>query len=263
MKIFNSILLVIIFFSNLSIAQSKFDHSTFDGLLKKHVDADGWVNYEGIIKDKEILNSYLDQVRENPPDVKTWSRNEQLAYWINAYNAFTLDLVTKHYPLQSIKDIGSKIQIPFVISPWDKKFIYIKGRKRMDLNNIEHGIIRKKFNEPRIHFAVNCASYSCPVLRNEAYVSDKLDSQLDEQARKFINDPRRNKITPESAKLSKLFSWYGGDFTKETNLKAFIAKYSNVEVTKSTMVSYLKYQWQLNSVQNKEEKPVSNIEEAK
>jgi len=254
MRILNRIILISLFFTGFGHAQNKFDHSIFDGLLKKHVNEDGWVDYEGIINDRSVLQEYLTLIQDNPPNKNSWSREEQLAYWINAYNAFTLELVAKNYPVASIKDIGSKIQIPFVNSPWDIKFIRIKGRKKMDLNNIEHGILRKKFNEPRIHFAANCASYSCPVLRNEAYTSDKLDVQLDEQARKFLNDNRRNKITPSSAKLSKIFSWYGGDFTKNGTLKEFIAKYSDVEVTKSTMVSYEKYQWQLNSTQNQVEK---------
>jgi len=250
MRIIASIILITLTTSSGTIAQNKFDHSAFNALLKKHVDADGWVNYDGLLQDKAQLDSYIKSLQANTPDEKTWSKDEQLAYWINAYNAFTVDLVLQHYPLKSIKDIGSKIQIPFVNSPWDIKFIELGGEK-MDLNNIEHGIIRKKFNEPRIHFAVNCASYSCPLLRNEAYTSDKLDAQLDEQTKRFINDPTRNKISAKKAQLSKIFSWYNKDFTKNSTLKEFIAKYADADVTKSTKISYLDYQWQLNSNKNK------------
>lgn len=250
MKIFTFVLVICLAAGQSFTAHAQFDHSAFDTLLKTHVDDEGWVDYDGFLKDKETLKKYLEALKANPPKEDSWSDKEQLAYWINAYNAFTIDLVLQHYPVKSIKDIGSKIQIPFVNSPWDIKFIEIDGKK-LDLNNIEHSIIRKKFDEPRIHFAVNCASYSCPLLRNEAFTASKLDSQLDEQTRKFINDPKRNKITGKKAQLSKIFSWYGGDFTKNSTLKEFIAKYSDAEVSKSTKISYLNYQWQLNSIQNK------------
>lgn len=250
MRIIASFILIASFISSSSVAQEKFDHSTFNTLLNKHVDSDGWVDYDGFLKDKDQLTTYLDLLKKNPPNKSTWSDNEQLAYWINVYNAFTIDLVLQHYPVESIRDIGSKIQIPRVSSPWSHKFIEISGEK-YSLDNIEHGIIRKQFDEPRIHFAVNCASYSCPLLRNEAFVADKLDKQLDEQTRKFINDPTRNKITSKKAQLSKLFSWYTGDFTKNSTLKEYIAKYADAEVTKSTKISYLDYRWELNSQQNK------------
>ncbi len=225
--------------------QSKpISHQQFDELLKKHVDADGWVNYDGFLKDREKLNAYLKLLKENAPN-DSWTKDEQLAYWINAYNAFTVDLILQYYPLKSIRDIGSSIQIPFVNSPWDIKFIEIAGEK-MDLNNIEHGIIRKNFEEPRIHFAVNCASYSCPVLRNEAYVASKLDAQLEEQTMSFINDPLRNRISTKRAEISKLFDWYKGDFTKNGSLSEFINQYASTKIVKGTKVSHLDYNWQLN-----------------
>lgn len=235
---------------NTTFAQEKFDHSLFNQLLNQHVDSDGWVDYDGFLKDRNKLTTYLDLLRKNPPNKSTWNDDEQLAYWINVYNAFTIDLVLQHYPIESIRDIGSKIQIPFVNTPWSHKFIEINGEK-YSLDNIEHGIIRKQFDEPRIHFAVNCASYSCPLLRNEAYTADKLDKQLDEQTRKFINDPKRNKITAKKAEISQLFSWYTEDFTKNSTLKEFIGKYAEADVSKSTRISYLDYRWELNSQQNK------------
>ena len=171
---------------------SSVNHSLFGDLLHKYV-SDGNVNYAGFKTDSTALQSYLDLLTSTPPDPAAWSVDAQLAYWINVYNAFTIKLIIDHYPLESIKDIGSKIQIPFVNSPWDIKFIHMNGEK-LDLNNVEHSILRKKFSEPRIHFAINCASFSCPKLRREAYLSTKLDEQLEEQAIDFINDPARNTI---------------------------------------------------------------------
>ncbi|HKL40494.1 MAG TPA: DUF547 domain-containing protein, partial [Cryomorphaceae bacterium] len=113
-------------------------HSTWDSLLKKHVNDQGMVDYKGFINDSTKLNRYLDLLENNHPNEKNWTRDERLAYWINAYNAFTIKLVTKHYPVESIKDIGSSINIPFVSTPWDIKFIEIEG-KEYDLNNLEHG----------------------------------------------------------------------------------------------------------------------------
>lgn len=228
---------------------SPVSHAVFDGLLKKHVDADGWVSYEGFKKDRTELKKYLDLLQANAPNDASWSREQKLAYWINAYNAFTIELVLQYYPVESIKDIGSKIQVPFVNTPWDIKFIKIGG-KELDLNNIEHSILRKEFDEPRIHFAINCASYSCPVLRAEAYTAEKLEAQLKEQAESFVNDPRRNKITSSTAELSKIFDWFGGDFTKKSTLNAFINQYSKTKLTDKTKVSYIEYDWRLNDSKN-------------
>jgi hypothetical protein len=114
------------------------------------------------------------------------------------------------------------------------------------LNNIEHDIIRKEFNEPRIHFAVNCASVSCPNLRNEAFVASRLNEQLDDQARKFINDKSKNNISANSAQLSKLFTWFKGDFTKEGTVVAFINKYGTVKLSEKAKIDYLEYNWNLN-----------------
>lgn len=223
-------------------------HAGFDALLKKHVNSEGWVNYEGFKNDRAALQRYLDLIQQNAPG-NSWTEADKLAYWINAYNAFTIELVLQHYPVASIKDIGSKIQIPFVNTPWDVKFIKIGG-KELDLNNIEHSILRKEFEEPRIHFAINCASYSCPVLRAEAYTGEKLEQQLREQAESFINDERRNKISSSGAELSKLFTWFSGDFTKKTSLIEFINRYAKVKLTDKTRISYIEYDWRLNDSKN-------------
>jgi hypothetical protein len=221
------------------------DHSAWDKLLKKHVNDKGFVNYTAFKKDYDELKKYLDMLSASAPNGK-WSKEEQLAYWINAYNAFTVQLILDHYPgISTIKDIGSKIKIPFVSDAWTVKFITIGGKK-MDLNNIEHGIIRKKFDEPRIHFALVCAAKSCPPLRNEAFVAEQLDKQLDEQARDFMNDKSKNNVTKNKADISKIMDWYGGDFTKQMPLVDWINKYAAIKIDKNTPISYMDYNWDLN-----------------
>ena len=224
--------------------QAAVSHELFNSLLKKHVAATGKVNYQGFIQDSTQLNRYLQLLSNNVP-APSWSRNDQLAYWINAYNAFTIQLIIRNYPLKSIKDIGSRIQIPFVNSPWDIKFIRL-GKELYDLNNIEHDILRSKFNEPRIHFAIVCASVSCPKLLNQAYTAEKLDQQLNEQAKAFINDPARNQISPDNIQVSRIFSWFKGDFTKQGSLISFLNQYTQVKINADARVSYLDYNWQLN-----------------
>ena len=204
-------------------AQKGVSHRAFDELLQKHVDEDGLVNYKGLLAERSKLKSYLGMLEANEPK-DVWSEDQQLAYWINAYNAFTLELVLTHYPVTSIKDIGATIKIPFVNTPWDIKFIKI-GEDEKDLNNIEHGIIRKQFDEPRIHFALVCAAFSCPKLQNRAYLPETLDAQLTDAAKDFLSDSSKNEVkSSSSAELSKLFSWYKGDFTKKTSLEAFISQ---------------------------------------
>ena len=221
-------------------------HSLWDNLLHTHVDNDGNVNYEGFLKDREKLTLYLKLISENAPNETYWSKQEQLAYWINAYNAFTIELILMHYPIPSIKEIGSSIQIPFVNTPWDITFIHINGED-YDLNNIEHSILRKNYNEPRIHFAINCASKSCPKLRNEAYTESKLEGQLQEQAMIFINDDQKNTIANDRIEISKIFSWFSGDFEKNGTLIQFLNQYSNVVINEDASITYKNYDWGLNN----------------
>lgn len=220
-------------------------HEGFDQLLKRNVDSRGVVNYYGFIKDSVNLNAYLQLLSDHPPQ-KTWSINEQMAFWINAYNAFTVKLITKYYPLGSIKDIGSKIQIPFVNTPWDIKFISI-GKDRYDLNNIEHGILRKKFGDPRIHMVLVCASKSCPALLNEAYDPARLDEQLTDQSKAFLGDSTRNQVSATHPKLSRIFSWYGMDFNKNgKTVKDFVNRYASVKIQDNATIDFMEYDWALN-----------------
>lgn len=239
-------------FSNCK-AKSSFENGTaeppsnkiYNELLKKYVSPSGVVDYAGLQEEEGKLDEYLDLLSKNPPNKEKWSENEQIAYWINVYNAFTLKLILKHYPVESIKDIAGGIS--FVNTPWDVKFINIGGEE-YDLNNIEHGIIRKDFNEPRIHVAVNCASVSCPKLSTEAYEGEKLDAQLDDQASYFINKSGENKIMENKLMLSEIFKWYGGDFDdKYGSPVEFVRKYADKSFAKDPEVDYLDYNWKLNS----------------
>lgn len=242
------IFLGIAFFSCCLVARAQQErpvHEGFTQLLKQHVDPQGIVDYPGFIRDSVKLHAYLKLLSEHPPQ-KTWSRNEQMAFWINAYNAFTIRLITKYYPLKSIKDIGSNIQIPFVNTPWDIKFITI-GKSRYDLNNIEHGILRKRFDDPRIHMVLVCASKSCPVLLNEAYDPARLDEQLTIQTKTFLEDSSRNQVSARHPKLSMIFNWYAMDFNKGgKTVRDFVNRYGPVKIQDDAKISYLDYDWNLN-----------------
>jgi hypothetical protein len=221
-------------------------HDAWTTLLKKHVGDDGLVNYQGFIQDSVALQSYLDMLSTNPPATK-WSKNEKMAYWFNAYNAFTVKLIASNYPVESIKDLGPKNQVIFINTPWDKKFFKI-GKRTMTLNNIEHRILRNKFKEPRLHFALNCASISCPKLRNEAYQGNILDEQLNNQAVVFLSDTTRNIIDAQNPQLSNIFNWYGGDFRKWSGktVKEYISQFTTIKISENANVDYLKYNWNLN-----------------
>lgn len=230
-------------FSSPSNAQSKpVSHAVWDQQVKKFVSPNGRVNYKAWQQDRPALQAYLKLLGENAPN-QNWSQEEQLVYWINAYNAFTVERILMDYPVKSIKDLGGKI--PFVNTVWDQKFIKI-GDKRYSLNNLEHDILRKQFDEPRIHFAIVCASTSCPRLRNEAFTGARVNAQLEDQAIQFLNDPTRNKLAPAKAELSAIFQWFAGDFKKNGTLLQFINRYSKTKVNPNASVRYLPYDWSLN-----------------
>lgn len=219
-------------------------HERWDALLKKHVGPDGLVRYRDFLRDSAELNTYLRLLESAHPSDKTWSRAEQMAYWINAYNAYTVQLILRHYPVGSIKDI--KGGIAFINSVWDIQFIHIQGYT-YDLNNIEHNILRPIFRDARIHAAINCASYSCPPLRNEAYVAERLEAQLDDAMRRFIADSLRNRIKPDRAEVSKIFSWFSGDFERDAgSVRAYLNRYLSTPIGAQTPISYLDYDWSLN-----------------
>jgi hypothetical protein len=219
-------------------------HDMWDTLVNKYVSPTGNVNYLSFQQDSALFKRYLKLLSEHRPDPEKWTKDEQIAYWINAYNAFTVKLIIDHYPLESIKDI-TKVNIPLVSSPWTINFFEIGGES-FNLDQIEHKILRKDFEEPRIHFAVNCASVSCPQLRNEAYTAAKLDEQLDSQAKYFLNQSGKNKLSKNELKLSKIFKWFTGDFTQNQTLIEFLNRYSDVEISEDANIDYLDYSWELN-----------------
>ena len=239
-------LIVIVLFGMFTLnLTGQISHKQWDELVKKHVTKSGTVNYEGFINDKEHMNAYLTLLSNNPPK-SSWTKDETLAYWINAYNAFTVRLIVKHFPVNSIKDLGGPIYK--VNTSWDIKFIKIGGEE-LNLNNIEHQKIRGQFNDPRIHFAMNCASVSCPRLRNEAYTSNKLESQLTDQAKYFLQYKIKNDLSdPQNPQVSKLFSWYSEDFKVEgKTVIDFINKYSISKIPQGASLEYLDYNWNLNN----------------
>ena len=220
-------------------------HQLWNELLKTHVKPNGLVDYKGFIREKPKLESYLKLLSENAPDRSKWSKNEQLAYWINVYNAYTVKLIVDFYPTKSIRDLGPRLKIPLIKDVWHYKFFKIAGVD-MSLDEVEHSILRKEFEEPRIHFAINCASVSCPPLLNEAFVASNLENQLMRVTTTFVNDPSRNKISSQSAQLSSIFSWFKGDFTKKGTLIEFLNRYSKVKISPNARISFLDYNWNLN-----------------
>lgn len=227
------------------IEKGPVSHQIWDELLQKHV-RDGRVDYHGFKQDRSQLDRYLAILSAAHPNDTNWSGPEQMVYWINAYNAFTVALILDHYPVESIKDI--KRGIPFVNSVWDIQFIEIQGRK-YDLNKIEHSILRKDFDDPRIHAAINCASVSCPPLSNRAYSPENLDLQLELAMRTFINDPVRNRVRPEKAELSKIFSWFKGDFTSYgSSLRDYVNRYAQTPLRPDGEIVFLDYDWRLNDI---------------
>lgn len=223
------------------------DHSSWTVLLQKHVRSNGLVDYKGFVSDKDKLDAYASLLSANPP-AQSWSDSDQIAYWINAYNAFTIKLIVDNYPVKSIKDLNPTISIPTLRSIWTKEWFQIGGED-FSLDRIEHKILRKEFEEPRIHFAVNCASISCPVLRAEAYEGEKLDAQLTEQTQIFLADKSRNNISTLSVEVSKIFSWFGGDFKKNQTLIQFLNKYSAIPIDEDAKISYMTYDWNLNDIE--------------
>lgn len=209
-------------------------HAAWNTLLKKYVDRAGNVDYGNFKSDAAALDSYLKYLAENVP-MDGAPKNERLAYYINLYNAATVKLILDHYPVKSIKDIRS---------PWDKEWVEV-GDEKLSLGHIEHKILRK-MNEPRIHFAINCASYSCPKLMNDAFIAAKMESQLEEATQGFIQDTMRNRISAGELGLSNIFKWYKRDFTESGSLIDYIKPYTEVSIHEDADIDYLNYDWSLN-----------------
>lgn len=218
----------------LQTAPEVFNHSGWDQLLTKHVTANGRVSYEGFRNDKGILRDYIASLGANMPS-ENWSREDKLAYWMNAYNAMTVDLIVRNLPIESIKDIDK---------PWNQR-LWKLGDKWYNLDEIEHQILRK-MGDARIHFGINCASFSCPPLLNSAFTSENVERQLDGVARTFVNDTKRNQISENTIKISKIFSWFAKDFKSDGSLIDFLNRYSETTISSKARKSYMDYNWTLN-----------------
>lgn len=209
-------------------------HDAWNALLAKYVSKTGNVNYRKFDRDQAALDAYLRQLSDNPP-AETWTRAEKMAYWINVYNAFTIDLILDNYPLNSIRSLDQG-------KPWDVRRIRL-GSQTYSLNQIENEILRPAFKDPRIHFAINCAARSCPPLLNQAYTAAQLDSLLTQRTRQFVNNPKYNNLSPGHASLSKIFEWYAADFGE---IKAFLNTYADIRLEPAASISFLEYNWDLN-----------------
>lgn len=211
-----------------------FNHSAWNDLLKKQVSDAGNVNYNSIKSNRKELTNYITALGDNMPN-DAWSKEDKLAYWINAYNALTVDLILRNYPVKSIKDIKE---------PWDQR-LWKLGEKWYNLNEIEHQILRK-MDEPRIHFAIVCASFSCPKLQNEAFTASNMEAQLTNATKEFLSDQNRNNITANTLNISKIFKWFSKDFKTSGSISDFINTYTDIDISGSAKTSYKDYNWDLN-----------------
>ncbi len=211
-----------------------FNHSIWKELLENNVSNTGNVNYKGFKSEVKKLRTYIDSLKNNIPNDE-WPKEDKLAYWINAYNALTVDLIIRNYPTKSIKDIKD---------PWDQR-LWKFGNKWQNLNDIEHVILRK-MNEPRIHFAIVCASVSCPKLQNEPFTASSLEEQLTNATKEFLSDTSKNELSVNRIKLSKIFKWFKKDFETNGSLIDFLNKYSEVSISSGAKKSYKDYNWNLN-----------------
>lgn len=240
-------------------------HAAWTALLRRHVVVqDGGkasrVDYAGFAQDHAALKAWLGAISAvTPAEYAAWTRTQKLAFLIDAYNAYTIEKVlTRHPDLKSIRDFGTVFG-----NPWKDKFFTLLGKPQC-LDGIEHDLIRARgvFDEPRIHFALNCASVGCPMLREEAYEPDRLDRQLDEQVVRFLGDRSRNRFANGRLEVSKLFDWYEKDFSAGyhgiQSVEQFLGRYAAlladgpadrklIEEGRAK-VRYLDYDWALNDV---------------
>jgi hypothetical protein len=245
--------LCLIFLFSLNAWSFDHEHSLFKVVLKKNLSRRGqqtFVDYQKLKKDPEELDKYLSDLKGvTKGQYKAWTQEEKLAALINGYNAWTLKLIIEHYPVSSIKKIGSIFR-----SPWEKKFITWLGEE-VSLDHIEHEVIRKDFSEPRIHFALVCAAMGCPPLQEEPYRASALSVQLEKASSNFLTDRDENRYTIKDhvieLKVSNIFKWYGKDFGTEKDLIKFLVNEMGINdqiKNKKIEISYLNYDWSLNDV---------------
>ena len=233
-----------------------FDHGAWSEILEVHVQGDRF-DYIGLQQDRSNLDAYLTELeRVGPEELRSWSKNEQKAYFINAYNAYVISLIVDNYPIKSINDLSTK-----QVEVWNKPFIplgahYKPGRDKLSLNELEHDLLRQRYPDARIHVAVNCASEGCPPLRDSAFTGEGLDKQLDEQARRFVADSLRMNLNRRKNRIeaSKIFEWFAEDFARDAgSVQAWIQRYAPGEPAERKWISkaklkYQEYSWKLNIV---------------
>ncbi len=230
------------------------DHRAFDAVLRTYAKPAG-VDYSGLKANRGELDQYIARLGAvSKKTFDSWSRNEQIAFLINAYNAIVLQQVIDDYPIQRSTNPSAVVRPANSVWQIDGFFAALKHRllgRDLTLDQIEHEWLRAKLKEPRIHFALVCAARSCPPLRPEAYRAEKLDAQLDHQARQFLNDRERNRFGDQKAELSEIFKWFVEDFGGEKGLRAYLGKYLNAELrarmqTSGYAIGYIDYDWTLN-----------------
>lgn len=227
------------FICMLSFVAIQAQTSIFDSLLQKNVNKTGRVDYQSLKKNETLLDNYLAYIQNNEP-TKDWSSNKKKAFWINTYNAYTIKIILNNYPLKSIRDI--KIDGK---TAWKIPFVKV-GQKKYTLDQIEHEILRKKFNDPRIHVGINCASVSCPRLWNFAFTEDNIASSLDNLMKEFINNTTRNKISKNNLEISEIFNWFSKDFMKNGTIINYLNTYAAIKISEKASIKYLTYDWSLN-----------------
>ena len=233
----------------ISSTAAAFDHAhpAWDSLLKSHVVVlDGGkasrLRYADLARERPRFKAYLESLSGvGETEFNGWSRPEQMAFLINAYNAFTVEKIFARYPdIGSIWDFGKVFGNPFR----DRFFVLLGSAKSLD--DIEHGILRKGYRDPRIHFAVNCASIGCPMLREEAYVAHRLEPQLEEQALRFLSDGSRNRFRDGRLEVSKIFDWFKEDFEPRDKYFLKYARILGLPPGASPPLAFLDYDWSLN-----------------
>ena len=231
--------ILIFFVVTFIVAQTNAQTSIFNDLLQKHVTKDGIVDYKSLKNDEAKLDSFISYLEKTSPD-NSWSDNKKRAFWINAYNAYTIKLILENYPIKSIMNIKKKGK-----TAWKIPFAKVGG-KTYTLDHIEHEILRKKLFDPKIHVGVNCASGSCPKLGNKAFTEENIEAELTQLMKDFVNDATRNKLGKKKVQISSIFDWFKGDFTKNGSIVDYLNKYSDTEIKSNAKISYLKYDWSLN-----------------
>jgi hypothetical protein len=234
--------ILLFLFTTISVFSFDHSHTTFDGLLKKFV-SNGKVDYKGLLDQPSELNSYLTSLSAvSQSEYNQFSKEEKISFLINAYNAFTVQLILDNYPIKSIRKIG---MLP--LAAWRKDFFTLLGKER-SLGWIEHEKLRKDFSEHRIHFAIVCASIGCPILINEAYVAKKLESQLSKSEKYFFSEKSKNRY--DSAKkilyISEIFNWFKEDFTKGRTLPQYLQTQFSETLDPNAEIKYTDYDWNLN-----------------